>query len=90
MENLIHQFASKMRYRIKFVFYPLHLIFITVMVMGMLDTGIGATCSSNLAYPSIFYIAGVLFLVLFAVIVNCFLLDYLLHGDSGQNNDQEI
>ena len=82
MVNLTHQFASMMRNRIKFVFYPLHLVFLTLMVMGMLDSGVGATCSSDLAYPSIFYIAGVLFLVLFAVIVNCFLLDYLLHGDA--------
>ena len=82
MENLIHQFASMMRYRIKFVFYPLHLVFIALLVIGMFDSGIGATCSDNLAYPSIFYIVGVLFLVLFAVIVNCFLLDYLLHGDA--------
>ena len=90
LNYLTHQFAETMRHRVKFVFIPIHLAFIILFVIGMLGTGIGATCSANAVYPSVFYFAGVLMIILFAVIVNLFLLNYLLHGDEGQNNEAPI
>lgn len=85
LSYVVHENGAKMRSRVKFVLTPLHLAFAILLFSGVFG---GATCSKTSTYPFIFYLSGVLFIILFVVVVNMNMLDFLLTDSTGEINDQ--
>lgn len=85
LQYLRHNTAHKMRRKVRWLLLPMHVLYAVVFIIGLTDD-LGASCSSSMAFPVIFYLKDACFVLYFALLLTLnykkFLIDW---NNAGQN-----
>ena len=85
LQYLRHNTAQTMRRKVRWLLLPMHVLYFVVFIIGLTDD-LGASCTSLVAYPAIFYLKEACFILYFTLLLTLnykkFLIDW---NNAGQN-----